>query len=188
MKANNDIQELQLFPPSLPTTAVTDDGHPLWCLEKARPMVVWATRRYAFGIKLAMQIEGYAFSWGSIAERQEPGLVVWEFYLEQAINQFESGGNHSLYPLQLLLFESLETRLDCVSRSFVIGCAGPLGLGSAAWVIVPGGLANGILFSLVCKYPDSQACREWLCTEFIPCILPDSIEEAASRALTVDDE
>ena len=184
MKANTDIQELQLFPPSLPTTVVTDDGHPLGCLEKARPMAAWATRRDAFGIKLAMQVDGYAFPWGSIAERQEPGRVVCEFYLEQAINQFESGGN-SLYQLQLLLFESLEARVDCVSRSFVVGCAGPVGLGAAAWVIVPGGLASGIVFSLVCKYPDSQACREWLCTEFIPCILPESIGEASGRALPV---
>ena len=170
--------------PYLAARPLPDDGQALWCLEKARPTVAMATRRYACGVKIALEVEGYAFSWGSVAERQEPGLVVWEFFLRDAIDQFESGGN-SLYQLQLLLFESLEERVDCVSRSFVVGCAGPVGLGAAAWVIVPGGLASGIVFSLVCKYPDSQACREWLCTEFIPCILPESIGEAASRALPV---
>ena len=170
--------------PRLAALPVPDDSQALWCLETARPRAVQATRRYACGVKIALEVEGYAFSWGSVAERQEPGLLVWEFFLSDAIGQFESGGN-SLHQLQLLLFESLEARVDCVSRSFVVGCAGPVGLGAAAWVIVPGGLASGIVFSLVCKYPDSHACREWLCAEFIPCILPESIEEAASRALPV---
>ena len=175
--------DLNLQPP-FAAPPVPDDGQALWCLETARLTVAMATRRHACGVKIALAVEGYAFSWGCVAERQEPGLVVWEFFLERAIHLFESGGN-SLHQLQLLLFESLEERVDCVSRSFVVGCAGPVGLGAAAWVIVPGGLASGIVFSLVCKYPDSQACREWLCAEFIPGILPESIEEAAGRGLPV---
>jgi hypothetical protein len=179
------LQPFPLLRPASPVAPVADDGHALWRLETARPGAAKATRRYVGGIKLVVDIEGYAFSWGSVAERQEPGIVVWEFYLENAIDQFESGGG-SLCLLQLLLFDSLDARLDCVSRSFVVGCADPFGLGSIAWVIVPGGLANGILFSLVCKYPDSRDCREWLCAEFIPCILPEVVAEAAGRAVLAE--
>jgi hypothetical protein len=145
-------------------------------------MTATVTRRLAGGLKLAMEVGGYPFSWGAIAERQEPGLLVWEFYLEDTLAAFESGGRR-LDALQTLLFESLEARLDCVSRSFVVGCAGALGLDAIPWVFVPDGPANGVMLCLVCKYMENQACREWLCAEFIPRILPESIQEAASRAL-----
>lgn len=159
-----------------------DDGLSRWCLEKACLTRVRVTRRLAGGGKLAQAVEGYPFSWGAIAERQEPGLLVWEFYLEDALGRFESVGRR-LDELQTLLFETLEARLDCVSRSFVVGCAGPVGLGAIPWVLVPGGIANGILLCLVCKYGDSPACRQWLCAEFIPRILPESLREAESRAV-----
>lgn len=103
---------------------VPDDGLSRWCLEKACLTTALVTRRLAGGGKLAQAVEGYPFSWGAIAERQEPGLLVWEFYLEEALGRFESAGRR-LDELQALLFESLEARLDCVSRSFVVGCARP---------------------------------------------------------------
>ena len=64
--------------PRLAALPVPDDSQALWCLETARPRAVQATRRYACGVKIALEVEGYAFSWGSVAERQEPGLLVWE--------------------------------------------------------------------------------------------------------------
>lgn len=170
-----------LAPMTQPSLSVPNDDLSRWRLRQACPITARVTRRLAGGVKRPMEVEGYPFSWGAIAERQEPGLLVWEFYLENTINTFESGGRR-LDELQALLFESMEARLDCVSRSFVVGCVGPVGLGAMPWVFVPGGLANGVLLCLVCKYGDNPVCRKWLCTEFIPRILPESVKEAASRA------
>jgi len=170
-----------LAPALWQSSPVPDDDLSRWCLEKSCLTRILVTRRLAGGAKIAQAVEGYPFSWGAIAERQEPGLLVWEFYLEDALGRFESGGRR-LDELQALLFESLEAQLDCVSRSFVVGCAGPVGLDAISWVLVPGGIANGILLCLVCKYGDNPACRQWLCAEFIPRILPESLREAESRA------
>lgn len=170
-----------LAPMTQPSLSVPNDDLSRWRLEQACLTTAKVTRRLAGGVKRPIEVAGYPFSWGAIAERQEPGLLVWEFYLETTLAAFESGGRR-LDELQSLLFESLEARLDCVSRSFVVGCVGPVGLGEIPWVFVPGGLANGVLLCLVCKYPDNQACREWLCAEFIPRILPESVKEAASCA------
>jgi len=170
-----------LAPMTQPSLSVPNDDLSRRCLEQACLTTARVTRRLAGGVKRPIEVAGYPFSWGAIAERQEPGLLVWEFYLEDALSRFESGGRR-LDELQALLFESLEARLDCVSRSFVVGCAGSLGLDAMPWVFVPGGLANGVILGLVCKYLDNRNCREWLCAEFIPRILPESVREAASRA------
>ncbi len=167
--------------PNKPASPVADDGLALCCLEQAATAKTNVTRRLAGGLPYPIEVEGYVFSWGVLAERHEPGLLVWEFYLEHALGEFESRGRQAS-DLQALLLESLEALLDCVSRSFVVGCVGPLGLNAMPWVVVPGGLANGVLLGLVCKHLENRACRQWLCAEFIPRILPDSLEDATHRA------
>ncbi len=170
--------------PAKPAPSTADDDFALWCLAQAATTKAKANRRLAGGLRCLVDIDGYVFSWGVVAERHEPGLLVWEFYLEPALAEFESRGRQA-GDLQALLLESLEARLDCVSRSFVVGCLGPVGLDTMPWVVVPGGLANGVLLGLVCKHLENQACRQWLCAEFLPRLLPDSLEEAAHRAFLV---
>jgi len=160
------------------TFPVSADTLSAWCLEHACLMAATVTRHSPDGLDSVELADGYPFSWGTLAERQAPGLLVWEFWLGSGLCPRPSG--KGLYSLQMRLFDALEAKLVCVSRRFVPGLTS---LDSPPWVFVPGGLGEGPVFCLVCPYGQNRACRAWLATVFIPHILPQCIEEANRHAL-----
>lgn len=162
----------------LPPAPISADTLSAWCLEQACLMAATVVKHPPGGIATVELADGYPFSWGTLVERQEPGLVLWEFWPGNALNPPVSGKGFCL--LQMRLFEALEARLDCVSRRRVQGWAG---LGSPPWVFVPGGLGQGPLACLVCAYGENRACRAWLASVFIPDIWPECLQEAENRVL-----
>lgn len=174
----NSLVPLPVDPAFFPVTpsAVPSDTLSAWCLEHACLMAAAVTRHSPDGPGAVELADGYPFSWGTLVERQSPGLVVWEFWLGNGLCPRPSG--KGFYAMQMCLFDALEARLDCVSRRFVPGWPVLAGPGSPPWVFVPGGLGE-----LVCPYGQNRACRAWLASLFIPRILPQCIEEANRHAL-----